>query len=200
MDPISGQPASKSAAVHLTRFAAAWYGFAVCATDITPNSTYWAKVRVVGGWRLELAGAALPLDWPHFAGSLFGLAEPPVMVTDRAHGLTRLAWHRDDRLIAALFVGPGPVALARDHLVAQLGAFRPVAVVSGKPGADQPDPGPTICACMNVGRNTILHAIGAGTCSVATLGTLLGAGTSCGSCRPELNAQLALTTHKEAAE
>jgi assimilatory nitrate reductase catalytic subunit len=200
VDPISGQPASKSAAVHLTRFAAAWYGFAVSAADVVPMAAYWAKARVAGGWRVELAGAALPVDWPGFAASLFGLTDPPAMVTDRSRGLTRLAWHRDDRLIAALFVGPDPVALSRDHLAAQLGAVRPAAVLAGKPGADQPDPGPTICACMNVGRGTILRAIDAGACSVAALGSLLGAGTSCGSCRPELNALLALATHREAAE
>ncbi len=200
VDPISGQPASKSAAVTLTRFAAAWYGFAVCAADISPKTDYWAKARVQGGWRLELAGTAMAQDWTAFAVDLFGLTEPPAMVTDRARGLTRLAWHHQDRLIAALFVGPDPVALSRDHLAAQLGALRPAAVLAGKPGADQPDPGPTICACMNVGRGTILRAIDGGARSVAALGSLLGAGTSCGSCRPELNALLAQSRQRHAAE
>ena len=200
VDPISGQPASKSAAVHLSRFAAGWYGFAVSAADLTPRSDYWAKARVAGGWRLELAGTAVPQDWQSYGASLFRLSDPPAIVTDSARGLTRLAWHRDDRLVAALFVGPAPVALSRDHLAAQLGALRPAAVLAGKPGADQPDPGPTICACMNVGRNTILRAIEGGACSVAALGRDLGAGTSCGSCRPELNALLARTLQKEAAE
>jgi assimilatory nitrate reductase catalytic subunit len=200
VDPISGQPASKSAAVHLTRFAATWYGFAVSAADVTPDADYWAKARAKGGWRIELAGLAMPQDWPSYGATLFGLSEPPAMVTDRARGLTRLAWHRDDRLIAALFVGPDPVALSRDHLAAQLGVLRPASVLAGKPGADQPDTGPTICACMNVGRNTILRAIDSGACSVPALGKALGAGTSCGSCRPELNTLLAQALHKEAAE
>ncbi len=200
VDPISGQPDSKAAAVHLSRFAAAWYGFAVCAADITPMSDYWAKARVSGGWRLELAGKTMPLDWPSYAADLFGLTSQPAVVIDRAKGLSRLAWHQDDRLIAALFVGPTPVALSRDHLAAQLGVIRPVAVLAGRSGAGQPDPGPTICACLNVGRNTILRAIEAGSCSLAALGETLGAGTSCGSCRPELNVLLSRSTHKEAAE
>ena len=200
VDPLSGQPASKSAAVSLTRLAARWYGFAVSAADVVPDADYWAKARVQGGWRLELAGLAVPPDWASFGAGLFGQTEPPAMVTDRARGLTRLAWHKDDRLIAALFVGPDPVALSRDHLAAQLGALRPGSVLAGRPGADQPDPGPTICACMNVGRNTLLRAIDAGACSVSALGSQLGAGTACGSCRPELNALLALSTRKEAAE
>ena len=53
VDPISGQPESKAAAVTLTRFAAAWYGFAVSAADVTPKSDYWAKGPGrgrAGGW------------------------------------------------------------------------------------------------------------------------------------------------------
>ena len=122
------------------------------------------------------------------------------MLVDRAKGVVRLAYYDGDRLIAALFAGPEPVALSRDHLVAQIAAVRPLAVLAGVPGADQPDPGPTICACLNVGRNTILGAIEAGACSVAQIGAVLGAGTSCGSCRPELSALLAQTLVKEAAE
>ena len=200
VDPVSGQPESKAAAVSVTRFDAAWYGFAVSADDVTPGSGYWAKSRTKGGWRIELAGADRPADWQTWAAGLFGLTDPPSILIDRARGLTRLAWHRGDRLLAALFVGPHPVALSRDHLAAQLGLPHPMAVLAGVPGAGQPDPGPTICACLSVGRNSILRAIDAGAGTVAALGSVLGAGTSCGSCRPELNALLSRSRQKEAAE
>lgn len=195
VDPISGQPDSKAAAVRLSRFAACWYGFAVSLADVTPKAEYWAKARTDKGWRLELAGLT-PRDWAPWACELFGLSDPAV-VTDPARGLTRLAFHEGDRLAAALFIAPEPVALARDHLSGLLGEKRPMAL-AGRPGADQPDPGPTICACMKVGRNTILRAIAQGCRSVEALGSALGAGTSCGSCRPELNALL--TPMSEAAE
>ena len=200
VDPISGQPESKAASVELQRFAASWYGFAVSATDVAPEAEYWAKSRVTGGWRMELAGLEAPQDWQAYAAALFGLSDlVPSVLVDRAKGLVRLAYYREDRLVAALFVGPEPVTLARDHLAAQLVAERPKAVLAGVPGADQPDPGPTICACLNVGRNTIQRAIDSGAaCSVAELGALLGAGTSCGSCRPELSAILAKSSQKEA--
>jgi len=195
VDPISGQPESKAAAVRLARFPARWYGFAVSRADVTPKAEYWAKARTDKGWRLELAGLT-PQDWAAYACDLFGLSDPAVVI-DQARGLTRLAFHQDDRLAAALFIGPEPVALARDHLASLLGQSRPTAL-AGRPGADQPDPGPTVCACMNVGRNTILRAIAQGCHSVDALGKALGAGTSCGSCRPELNALL--TPMREAAE
>lgn len=200
VDPLSGQPESKAAAVSLHRFAAGWYGFAVSAADLHPTAEYWAKSRVSGGWRIEMAGLEAPQDWQDHAAKLFGLPDlVPSVLVDRARGLTRLAYYQNDRLIAALFVGPAPVTLARDHLAAQLEAAEPTAVLAGVPGADQPDPGPVICACLNVGRNTIQRAIAAGeAASVADLGRLLGAGTSCGSCRPELSALLARSPRKEA--
>ena len=195
VDPVSGQPESKAAAVRLRRFPALWYGFAVSRDDVTPRAEYWAKARTDRGWRMELAGLTQQ-DWVPWACDLFGLVEPAV-VSDPGRGLTRLAFHEDDRLVAALFIAPEPVALARDHLASLLGEARPAAL-AGRPGADQPDPGPTVCACMKVGRNAILRAIAQGCNSVESLGATLGAGTSCGSCRPELNALL--TPLREAAE
>ena len=200
VDAVSGQPESKAAAISLTRLDAAWYGFAVSAAAVMPTSDYWAKSRVTGGWRVELAGLQTPQDWQAYAAALFGLSSAPSVLVDSTRGVTRLAWYQNERLLAALFTGPTPLALSRDHLAAQLGALSPQTVLAGRPGANQPDPGPIICACLNVGRTTILHAIKGGACSVAQLGAALGAGTSCGSCRPELNALLARSTHKEAAE
>ena len=63
VDPVSGQPESKAAAVAVQRFAAKWYGFAVCAGEVEPQAEYWAKARISGGWRLELAGLTTPADW-----------------------------------------------------------------------------------------------------------------------------------------
>ena len=63
VDPISGQPESKAAAVALQRFAARWYGFAVSASEIFPEAGDWAKSRIRSGWRIELAGLQTPPDW-----------------------------------------------------------------------------------------------------------------------------------------
>ena len=69
------------------------------------------------------------------------------------------------------------------------------------PEADAPDPGPTVCACLNVGLHTIRAVIEGGRAlSVAALGQALGAGTSCGSCRPELAQLLSRFRVPEAAE
>jgi assimilatory nitrate reductase catalytic subunit len=201
-DPISGQPDLKAALVDVKKFAARWHGFAVAAEGFRPDCAYWARARVPGGWRADLAGDSLPEDWVAHARQLFGLPDAEVAtVIDKARGLARVAFHRDGRLVAALFVAPGPVALARDQLAARLGEDMPQEALAGRARGDRPDPGPTVCACLNVGLNTIREAIETGRAmTVATLGETLGAGTSCGSCRPELASLLSRYRMQEAAE
>ena len=201
VDPISGQPESKSAAVAAELFAARWFGFAVSAAPLQPTSEYWARARVQSGWRAELAGLTPPEDWVAYARDLFDLPQASAAtVIDAKRGLARVAFHSGGRLVAALFAGPAPVALARDHLASRLTQAEPAAL-AGHPGADRPDPGATVCACLNVGINTIREAIQTRRAlSVAALGAALGAGTSCGSCRPELAGLLKRFTLQEAAE
>ncbi|MES2551018.1 MAG: molybdopterin-dependent oxidoreductase [Pseudomonadota bacterium] len=201
-DPISGQPDSKASRVTISKFAARWYGFAVSTTTLQPDCTYWAVARAAGGWRAELAGAHTPADWEAFARSLFGVTDAPVVsVADPARGIVRLAFHRDGRLDAALFVGPKPIAVARDALAARLVDGDLNDILAGRARGDVPDPGPTVCACLGVGRNTICSAIESGKATtLAALGNVLGAGTSCGSCRPELAALIGQFRHREAAE
>jgi len=197
-DAVSGQPASKSTAVAITPFAATWYGFAISRDDVRPDCDYWAKAPIAGGVQVEMAGLQAPADWALWAGQLFGLSAPSAVVSDPARRLHRMAFMVDGRLAAALFVARDPVELARTHLAAQIGQPG-TGLLAGRPGMGVPDPGPTVCACLNVGLNTIVAAIASqGLRTVDQIGAALQAGTNCGSCRPELAALLA--TRLEAAE
>ncbi|MDP3196112.1 nitrate reductase [Tabrizicola sp.] len=202
-DPLSGQPDSKASTVALRKYPAGWYGFAVSAGDFIPDCGYWAKARIHGGWRAELAGTVAPDDWVSQARKLFALADcGSVSMTDQARGMSRVAFHRDGRLVAALFVGPDPVELARDMVIALLEQGGDANdALAGRARGGVVDAGPTVCACMNVGRNTICQAIATGRAlTVAALGEALGAGTSCGSCRPELAGLITRFRCREAAE
>lgn len=198
-DPVSGQPESKGAVVAVTALGPAWYGFAVSAGPLAPDATYWARARHADGWRCELAGMAAPDDWEAYARALFNLpAATCLSVADRMRGTHRLALMQDGLALAALFVAPDPVHLARGHVAAQVGRAG-AALLAGRPGAGAADPGPTVCACLNVGLNTIRAAIGAqNLTTVDQIGAALHAGTSCGSCRPEL--AVLLSQRLEAAE
>ena len=110
---------------------------------------------------------------------------------DDRRGLLRLAFASKGRLCAALFVAPGPVGLSRSHVAAALGQDCTPAVLAGRAGCDQPESGAVVCACLGVGVNTILDGIAGGLGSVEAIAQTLGAGSNCGSCRPELRALLA---------
>lgn len=190
VDPVSGQPASKSAPVAVSRFAAGWYGFAVSTRRFRPECDYWAVAPLPNGQQAEMAGRHAPADWIQTAQAMFGVDSEPLVLRDDRRRLLRLAFHQDGQLRAALFLAPGPVGLSRSHIAAALGTAAP-GILAGRPGADQPDPGALVCACLGVGVNTILQAVAAQQlCSVEAIGAALGAGTNCGSCRPELRALL----------
>ncbi|WP_128910732.1 nitrate reductase [Tropicibacter alexandrii] len=200
-DPVSGQPESKASVVAVQPFAAAWYGFAVSRTDMVPDCAYWARMRTQAGWRAELAGEAPVADWEAEALRLFGLPQgETAVILDAARGIARVAVFAGGRLQGALFVAPEPVAVMRDHL-ATLPGQEAHGVLSGRPPADMPDPGPVLCACFNVGVGTLLRAIeGDGLLSVDAVGAALQAGTNCGSCKPEIAALLRAAQVREAAE
>lgn len=200
-DPVSGQPESKAAVVSVTPFRAAWYGFAISAGPITPDSTYWARARTSHGWRAELAGAAPPGDVEAMARALFALPDSDLQqISDPAKGQHRLAFHRDGVLEAALFLSPTPVVAMRDYLAQLPGTDAPT-VLSGRRPGDQADPGPVLCACLSVGVNTILSAVESGELlTVESIGEALGAGTNCGSCRPEIAELISRVRRPLAAE
>ncbi|THH39233.1 nitrate reductase [Aliishimia ponticola] len=203
-DPVSGQPESKASVVAVRPYKAAWYGFAVSRGDLAPQAeyaAYWAKARTHAGFRTELAGVEIPQDWEAEARRLFAAPEATcVALIDSARGSARIVLHEDGVLVGALFVAASPVAVMRDYLATLPGQAAPDAVTGQMP-KDVPNPGPVLCSCFGVGINTIVTAIETqGLMSVEAIGAALGAGTNCGSCRPEI-AELLRNLHaREAAE
>lgn len=199
-DPLSGQPESKAAVVALGRFDANWFGFAVSAGAMQPKADYWALARTPQGFRAELAGTTPVDDWEAEARRLFAAPDARATVlTDAARGRVRIALHSGDALIGALFVAPEPVAVMRDYLATLPG--QTAEALTGRPPLGVPDPGPVLCSCLGVGINTIVTAIETrGLLSVDEVGEALGAGTNCGSCRPEIAALLRSVRTTEAAQ
>jgi assimilatory nitrate reductase catalytic subunit len=115
----------------------------------------------------------------------------------------RLAAFSGGELVGALFVAPEPVEVSRtwvvEHLCAsEIGNADRLRILSGRPGSNQPDPGPILCACFSVGANQIAGAIEAGAMSVEAVGEALRAGTNCGSCRIEIRRFLDAAVVKKA--
>ncbi|MGQ7845599.1 molybdopterin-dependent oxidoreductase [Granulosicoccus sp. 3-233] len=187
VDPISGQPESKASTVAAERFTAAWYGFAIASRAFTPSCDYWARARSSTGYRCEMAGLAVPANWEVYAKELFGMGDVAVQhMSDPGRSRHRIGFFDGDVLLAALYVGPEPVALMRDFLAGLPGQEAPWAL-AGLARGDIPDPGPVVCSCYAIGRNTVKLAIASeGLKSVDQIGGSISAGTNCGSCKSEL--------------
>ncbi|MEP5729396.1 MAG: nitrate reductase [Sulfitobacter sp.] len=202
VDPVSGQPALKAGGVSMQRFEAAWYGFIAAALPMRPQTDYAAIARTSTGWQAEVASATTVSDWGATARQLSGLETAEVsLLEDHGNGLARVALSEGGKIKAVFFAAPRPVVLSRATAIAQVGTLTPsLCALAGQLGADQRDPGPTVCACFNIGRTALLEAVAEGVTSVAELGAVTCAGTNCGSCKPELEALLAQNPLQLAAE
>ena len=198
VDPHSGQPGFKATPARIERLSLEWRGFLIAR--VLPEAiaaTYFTKVRVGQGWLVELAGEGDPAA---LARTLLPKGER-IEIADKARGGLRVAVLDAGRLKAALYVARSGRLPDRDWLIAQLAADESassVELLAGRPATPQPDRGPILCACFDVGMKTILEAISSeGLMSVEAVGTALSAGTNCGSCRPAIQRLIGET--KEAA-
>jgi assimilatory nitrate reductase catalytic subunit len=199
VDPHSGQPGFKETPARIEKLALAWRGFLIARRlpDTIP-AAYFTHVRVGQGWLVELAGTGDPAALAERvlpAGEL-------VETADAARGGLRMAViDGSGRLGAALYVTRSGKLPDREWLIAQLAegeAPGSIEMLAGRPAAPQPDRGPIVCACFDVGLRTIAAAIaGQGLVSVDEVGRALSAGTNCGSCRPAI--QHLLAEHKGTA-
>ena len=115
---------------------------------------------------------------------------------DRTVGTYRAAYIVDDRLEACVYVGELPerslitqlFSLPKLEDTHRLALMTTGAVIEGA------DPGPLVCSCYAVGRNTILRAIEAnGFTQTSQVVSCLRAGGNCGSCLPEIKGLLGCT-------
>lgn len=197
-DPLSGQPEFKHAPVRLRPYRPRWYGFLLAHEPLVfqQRPDYWVVARAEGCWRYELAGATMPEGWNAWLRALSGdTGGEWLEFADPARGCYRAACLVDGRLRAVLFVADSTALPARESLQALFGAPLSAAarrsLLSGRPPPGQLDTGPTVCACFGIGRTTLIDGIRRqGLESVEAVGEVLGAGSNCGSCRPEIRVLL----------
>ena len=218
LDPVSGQPASKSEPAALRRWPAASHAYLVHerAPDgrrpaaLGPEALrdsfaqdYWALSPTSAGWRLELASLAGPARLSRRIDALLDATRPDaarplqsVVQKDLGRFGARRLLFDGTRLVAAAFSGPAPLELARGWLAGLVGT--PVTgdatryrLLAGRPPGDAIDPGATVCTCLGVGTRALEAAVVGGCRSIAEIAKATGAGTNCGSCRPEIHRLLA---------
>ncbi|HEU4961584.1 MAG TPA: molybdopterin-dependent oxidoreductase [Sphingomonas sp.] len=182
-DPVSGQPGFKMTPARITAVPVAWRGFLIVRGAAPASGCLWmTRVAVPGGTLFELAGD----DDPATLEKALPKGER-IEAIDPARGVRRVAVLDKGRLAAVLFVTKGGTLPDRDWLIAQLDAEHGPNVLAGRAPGKQPERGPIICLCFDIGLRTILATIREQHLTdVAAIGEALGAGTNCGSCRPAL--------------
>lgn len=181
-DPVSGQPGFKNVPAQIAPYNPDWRAFLLSRKPVRPEDAgYWVRSRIDGGWFTELAGdGAINVD------KLLPPGERSE-VCDLVRGMRRI-------LVAG--AGSAPEALLyvtrsgeiphRDWLVRQFAQTECATTewLAGRPSSPQPDTGPLVCVCYDIGENAVRQAVDNGAASVAEVGARISAGTNCGSCRP----------------
>jgi assimilatory nitrate reductase catalytic subunit len=189
-DPISGQPGFKNTAATIKPFKPDWHGFLITRTlNAIPDCAYWTKVKTASGWLVELAGKGDPDEML----TLLPNGEH-AEVRDAKRGIIRAVSMTGDQIEAALFIARDNSLPSRGWLISQLCTpeASTIELLAGRPATPQPERGPIICVCFDIGLKTIISAIAKqGLTSVDAVGTALNAGTNCGSCRPAIAKLLA---------
>jgi assimilatory nitrate reductase catalytic subunit len=189
-DPHSGQPGFKNSPATIRPVTPDWTGFFV-ARDLPakPDCLYWTKVKTATGWLVEMAG----MGAPDAMLNLLPKGEHAEMRDARKGVIRAVTLHRG-QVSAALFITSDASLPSRDWLISQLAVPAPstMELLAGRPATPLPDRGPIICACFDIGLNTIIAAVrDQSLTSVEAVGSAINAGTNCGSCRPAIASLIA---------
>ena len=200
VDPFSGQPESKHAAVAIDPLPTVWHGFLISRRQLKLSAaSYWHCQKIEGAWYYDLAGDQLPEDWARMSRGILCETSDANWIEyfDSARQTYRAARFVGDRLESCVFVGPQVGLLPEAQWLKQLftqDQLTPqdrMSLLSGKPSTPMQDTGKVVCSCFNIGEKTIQEAIKTqDLTSVEAIGKCLKAGTNCGSCIPELKAYL----------
>jgi assimilatory nitrate reductase catalytic subunit len=219
VDPISKQPESKHTPVRIKAYLPVWQGFILSRDELElVKSDYWVKIKGEQFYRYELAGETLPENWPDWARKNVcdtGNTESQWQeYQDPAKGNYRAAQFVDNQLQSIIFIAgashlpeavgmqeveqrreplPERSWLASLFVKTELDKSERMALLTGSPPLGVNNVGAIVCACFNVGEQTIKTAIKEQRLMThQEVGRCLKAGTNCGSCVPEIKALLSL--------
>ena len=195
VDPTSGQPEFKHTPARISAYRETWTGFFLARSALNPPAgadLVWRRIPQDACQQHEFAGRGDAVERDALRKVLAkGMAGELVTYEDAATGARREAWIADGRLVATLYMTTTGRLPPRDWLVElfaeeALSAEARSALLFGRPTGAAADRGPLVCACLKVGARTIETAIAEGASTPDLVGKATGAGTNCGSCRPEI--------------
>ncbi|MDP3490613.1 MAG: molybdopterin-dependent oxidoreductase [Phenylobacterium sp.] len=209
VDPVSGQPEFKHTPARIQAYRETWRGFFLSRMAVSPPDgldLVWRRMTQDGCQLHEFAGRGDADQRDALRKALNrGMKGEVLLLEDAQGGRLREAFVQDDQLASVLFMTAEAGRLPpRDWLAAlfakaQLSdADRAALLIGFAPGVAV-ETGPLVCACRGVRRPRIEAAIEEGASTLDAVGAATGAGTQCGSCRPEITRMLPASETRHAA-
>jgi assimilatory nitrate reductase catalytic subunit len=199
VDPVSGQPELKHTPVEVRRLDVKWHGTILARRPIMlPEITYWTRIKGAGFYAYLLAGEEPVAAARQKLSAAIRTTNPgPWLDGDTGVG----AVIADGLLEAAMVLGESRDETARDRLQPYMAMGRLTVDQRNAllHGGDASDRGGEICACFGVSMATVATAIAGGAASLDAVGAATQAGSSCGSCRPEIRALIRAARLRKAA-
>ncbi|MDP2213452.1 nitrate reductase [Phenylobacterium sp.] len=209
VDPVSGQPEFKHTPARIQAYRETWRGFFLSRAAVAPPEgldLVWRRMTQDGCQLHEFAGRGDAAEREALRKLLSrGLKGQALLLEDAQGGRLREAFVQGDRLASVLFMTVETGRLPpRDWLAAlfpkdQLSEADRAALLIGFAPGVAVETGPLVCACRGVRRPRIEAAIAQGASSLDAVGAATGAGTQCGSCRPEIARMLPASETRHAA-
>ncbi|MBP6876433.1 MAG: nitrate reductase [Phenylobacterium sp.] len=205
VDPQSGQPEFKHTPARVRPYRETWRGFFIARETWSAPSgldLVWRRIPQPGCQLHEFAGRGDEAEREALRRALCkGAAGEPLRFEDAAAGSLREAYLAGEGLERVLFTATNGALPPRDWLAElfvkdALSALDRAALLIGRAPGRVVESAPLVCACRGVRADKIGAAIAAGAGSVDAVSEATGAGSSCGSCRPEI-ARILTESQKE---
>jgi assimilatory nitrate reductase catalytic subunit len=200
LDPTSGQPEFKHTPARLRPYRETWRGFFLARRALAApegSALVWRRIPQDDCQLHEFAGRGDETERADLRRRLTrGARGEAVTFEDAAAGSLREAIVGEGRLEQVLFMTQAGRLPPREWLAELFGKPKlssedRAALLFGRPPGAPVDKGPIVCACLKVGARSIAAAFAQGVVTIEALGAATGAGTNCGSCRPEIGRMLA---------
>jgi assimilatory nitrate reductase catalytic subunit len=207
VDARSGQPEFKHTPARVRPYRETWRGFflsrggwaAPAGLDLV-----WRRIPQASCQLHEFAGRGDGREREALRLALTrGAVGDPLRFEDASAGVLREAHLAGERLDRVVFTTTQGALPPRDWLVelfavGALGGPERTALLIGRAPGRTADTSPMVCACLGVRTARIDGAIADGCASVDAVSEATGAGSNCGSCRPEIARLLKSSDTREA--
>lgn len=202
-DPVSGQPAFKQTPVDIKPVQVRWQAILLSSIRLPlPSNDYWAY-RVLGDWHMYIMAGNAKLNISQMKKQWRKQCDQWAEVDAGDQAMMRLVGSRQGRPILWMALHEEMPQWNEDWLLEAMKnpetSMR--ALLLGMPLGARLDKGSAqICTCNQVDEDSITKAISEGCQTVECVGKQTRAGTTCGSCIPEIRKLITRADSREEEE